>query len=112
MASTRPLAELLQAIRAGKYDYSLDTVGAKLVKEIGKRMDVMGKELAETLDLGDRVRIVGELKPKYFTKKCGRVAAVDVEAGKVTVKLDTTVKRHGKLYSQVTVPAHAIEVLD
>jgi hypothetical protein len=104
-----PMKALMAAIANGRYDHSLDKVGEHIVSSIRKRGEVLNIERAAELSEGDRVRIMGPLRPNYFLNKRGTITSI--EDGTVWVKLDKPVRRKGKILGTAGVPARLIEVL-
>jgi ribosomal protein L21E len=85
-------------------------VGEHVVAAIRERGEEIAQNVVETLEVGTRVRIIGRLKPQYFTGKRGRVLSID--GTMVQVKLDKPIKRYRKTYVQVGIPANHVEILD
>ncbi len=110
MAKGKPVAELIQAIKSGRYDHQLDRVGEHIVAAIRERGEEIAWNVVETLEEGTKVKIVGTLKPKYFENKRGEV--LRIEGTTVTVKLDKPIKRYRKTFAQVGIPANHIQILD
>jgi hypothetical protein len=106
----KPVAALMHAIEAGQYDHSLDRVGKHIVEAIAKRQRVLGAEILETLEPGNKVKILGPLRPKYFV---GRFGVVDrIADTTVWVTLNKPITRYRKTHTSVGVPAWKLEVLD
>jgi hypothetical protein len=59
----------------------------RVIKTVNVRRGQLAGELAASLRIGDRVRIVGPIKPRYIAKQTGVVAA-PATSERVQVRLD------------------------
>jgi ribosomal protein L21E len=104
-----PLKSLLTAIQGGRYDHSLDRVGEHVVNAIRERSHIIDQDRAAEFSEGDRVKIKGPLRPKYFVGKRGTVTQVDGRI--VWVKLDHPIKRGSRVVGTGGIPARLLEDL-
>ncbi len=67
------IADFAADLLLGKYDYKLDQLKAEFDTEIRRRQIV----LANQITIGDRIKITGNMKPKYLTGVTGTVLSKD-----------------------------------
>lgn len=100
--------KLLAGISTGAFDRDLDDI-ATLVAERRKRIrSVTAQRNAAVLNVGDRVRVVGNLRPKYIVGCEGEVVKTNTTT--VTVRFGANAGRFS--HREVRVPANCLRRID
>ena len=96
---------VLTSIARGRYDDHL----AQIVEMVRLRRETIASVMISGLRPGQRVRIIGGIRPAYLV---GVVGTVDRTEGKtVHVRFDVPARRYGRNGRSVGIPASCVEVL-
>lgn len=97
---TSELEIIIKDIRDGVYDDQLEN----LTDAISRRKDYQNALKFFSFNVGDRVRYVSSVSPKYLAYKPGTI--VEINRKRVVVKLDNPV---GRFAGKITTPPNLIE---
>ena len=90
-----PLQALCYAIREGKYDDKLDGVNHYVYRELKNRRFHLAAEAAKSFRVGNVVKIVGDIKPRYMSGHIGTITEID--GNRVWVELTEPIQRAGRV---------------
>jgi hypothetical protein len=91
---TTPLQVLATALRNGEYDHKLEYVTEVVWREVRDRREELAYKRARTLDIGERVEVTGNIKPRYMIGARGTIE--EIVGMNITIKLDTPIHRTGR----------------
>lgn len=110
-----PLSSVIYWINQGKYDNHMDVLSTTIFERKRTLQRQKGAENLAKLEVGDAIRIVGAVKPKYLKGAIGTVVDhrfPNPKPGWIAIELSQTVSAKFVKGAKVQLPAQLVEYLD